>query len=126
MKFLIYKIYRLAMTQEATAGTEFSFLIFISVFQLLHLLLIGLLIKMFGFEIQLPKQIESLFGILFVIIGVGINYYFFIKSGKIYEINSYYQNKNLSVIKENLVFWGYLLMLLVLLFIVAIYFIRYQ
>lgn len=74
---------------------------------------------------QLAKLVESSFGILFVIVGYGLNYFIFIKGGMVYEINSYYRNKNISDVKENLVFWGYLLVLFLLLFSEAIYFIRY-
>lgn len=126
MKFLIYKIYRLAMSQEATTGTEFSFLMFMTVFLLLHLLFLVLLIKIIGFGIQLPEGFGSLFGFLFLIISSGLNYFIFIRKGRIYEINRYYRSKNISVVKENLIFFGYLLVLFLLLFAEAVYFIKYE
>jgi hypothetical protein len=123
MKFLIYKLYRFAITQDTSAGIVFSFLIFISIFELLHLLLIGLFFKVVtGYEIQILGVIEKIFGFLFVGVGCILNYYLFIKTNKIYEINKYFESKNVSTLRGNIIFFGYSLFLFFLMFLLAIYY----
>jgi hypothetical protein len=112
MKFLIYKLYSFAITQDNSVGIVFSFLIFISIFELLHPLLIGLFLKVvIGYEIQIHLVIEKIFGFLFIGLGYIFNYYLFIKTNKIYEINKYFENKNISKLRGNIIFFGYSLFL---------------
>lgn len=112
MKFLIYKVYRIALTQQKSIGTTFAFLLYMSMFEILHLLILALGIKTIGCSIIVPKG--YFFSTMIVCLLCFINYLFFIRNNRIYRINSYYQNKNLKVWKGNIVFIAYIFFLMIL------------
>lgn len=107
LKFLIYKLYRMAINEKESVYPTIGFLTYLSIFEILHFAIImGFLDFNFG---QINK---STFCILFIIIGYGLNYSIFIQSKMIYRIDEYFLEKNINKTKGNLIFIGYLSFLL--------------
>lgn len=113
-EFLFYKLYRFAISNEESASINWSFISLATMFEILHLLLVGLLQKSF-FEFHTNINL-TLFSVLFLLIGTIINYLYFIKSKRIERIHSYFQEKNYSVWKGNLLFLGYVILLFIIMF----------
>ena len=122
--FLFYKMYKFAKAQEESIGTNFGFVGYAAIFELLHFAIIMVFFKIIGFEVNIGSK--GMFIFLFVIIGVSLNYFIFIKSKLIYRINDYYQEKNYSVWKGNLLFFGYIIFLFTIMFIQAGYYQKYK
>ncbi|MBG6188471.1 magnesium-transporting ATPase (P-type) [Flavobacterium sp. CAN_S2] len=115
--FFVYKIYRIALSQEQSASVRISFLGLMSIFQLLHFLIIAVFFRNLGYE---AYQInEKLFVLLFVLIGFGLNYILFIQSKIVYKINTQYRHKFPNNFKYNLLFFGYIILLFIVIFIEA-------
>lgn len=124
MKLLIYKLYRLALTQKDSASPKVVFLSYLSIFELLHIAIISIFIKIIRFEFKIPENGFFLLGSMIAI--SYLNYFIFIKSKLIYRINDYYQAKNYSVWKGNLFFFGYVGFLFVIMFIQTWYYQNYK
>jgi hypothetical protein len=115
--FFVYKIYRIALSQEQSASVRISFLGLMSIFQLLHFLIIAVIFRIIGYE---AYQInEKLFVLIFVLIGFGLNYILFIQSKIVYKINTQYKQKFPNNFKYNLLFFGYITLLFIVIFIEA-------
>lgn len=110
-KFLFYKLYRFAISNEKSYPVVWNFVTLATMFELLHLLIFGLILKLFfGVYYYLnPKQ----FSILLVVVGVIFNYLYFIKNKRIEKINLYFQENQRIVWRDNLLFFGYIIMLFV-------------
>lgn len=122
MKFLIYKLYRYAAAQEKTVPIVFNFISSVVLFELWHFAFLSQIIEVI-FNIQtinyVPffKNMDIYALIIILVIGLIINYIIFIQKKYIYKINSYYQSKNYSVIKGNIIFFSYLIMTFIISFI---------
>lgn len=126
MKFLVYKLYRFAKAQEETVDAEFGFMGLVSVFEMFHLaIIISFIRDFFGFKIEFSNFFISYSGWIITIVGLALNYYFFIKTRLIYKINSFYEKKNYSIWKGNLLFFGYILLLFLIMFIQTWYYKNY-
>ena len=106
-KFLFYKLYRFAKAQEQTVPPNFGFVALASMFELLHFTIILVFFKIIDFEINLISK--EVFTILTFILGFSINYFLFIKSNLIYQINQEYQKQNRSVWRDNVLFFSYII-----------------
>jgi uncharacterized membrane protein len=109
MKFLFYKIYRYAVTQEKAVGTSFAFLMYVSIFELIHILIIGGALSIAGYSMDIGE--ESVWSITTLAIMTFINYLFFIRNKRIEKINEYYQTKNQKARKGDIIFFSYIIML---------------
>lgn len=112
-KFLFYKLYRFAVAEEKSVSLNFNFILLATVFQELHLALLPVPLKYFNLELIVSKTYTSVFLLIFLAI---INYFYFIKSKKIEKINSYFQNQKRIVWRDNLLFFGYIILLFVVMF----------
>lgn len=115
---MFYKLFRYAKAQEETVNAEFGFVGLASVFEILHLMIILVFLKILNIQITLISK--NLFVLLFIIIGFSLNYFVFIKSKLIYKINEYYENKNYKVWKGNIIFFAYIIFLFIIMFIQTI------
>lgn len=113
-KFLFYKLYRFSVAEEKSVSLNFGFICLATGFQILHFLIIGLLSKiLFVIDLNLNPK---LFSLLFLAIGVLLNYLFFIKNKRIKKINIYFQSQKRIVWRDNLVFFGYIILLFFIMF----------
>lgn len=120
--FLFYKLYRFAKFQEQTVSPAIGFLALVSIFELLHLLILLFFIEdVFGYKLKFANEIEKIFGILFVMIGFSLNYFIFIKSKLIYRINDYYSSLDRKIWRENLLFVGYFILISLIIVLQTIY-----
>ena len=111
-KFLFYKLYRLAYAQRETVPINISFLVNVSLFELFHLALLIVLLP-----VKFPRMNDTLFAIIFLALGICLNYLIFLKTGYIEKLNTYFKEQEVSRRKENLIFIGYILFLfLIMLF----------
>src|SRR5690554_2673685 len=94
-KFLFYKLYRFAKAQEQTVPPNFGFVALATIFKILRL------------EINLTNK--ETFVTLIFIFGFSINYFLFIKSNLIYQINQEYPKQNRSVWRDNVLFFSYII-----------------
>ena len=106
-KFLFYKLYRFAKAQEQTVPPNFGFVALATIFELLHFAIIVMLFKILRLEINLTNK--ETFVTLIFIFGFSINYFLFIKSNLIYQINQEYQKQNRSVWRDNVLFFSYII-----------------
>ncbi len=106
-KFLFYKLYLFAKTQEQTVPVNFGFVALASMFELLHFAIIAVFFKIVGLEINLISK--EVFVALIFIFGFSINYFLFIKSKLIYRINEEYQKQNRTIWKDNVLFFSYII-----------------
>lgn len=120
--FLFYKLFRFAKSQEETVPAEVGFLLFISIFELFHLVIMVVFFKILGYELELPSYFVKYFGWIFVVLSLLLNYFVFIKSKLIYEINNFYKSHDRQIWKDNLLFFGYILFLFLLMIIETFYF----
>ena len=81
---------------------------------MLHLLIFGLVLKIYDIYFNLNAK---LFSVLLLIISALFNYYYFIREKKIEKINLYFQEQKRIVWKDNLLFFGYIIMLFIIMFI---------
>ena len=114
-KFLLYKIFRCAKAQEKSVDVNFGFIGLVIVFELLHFTIFAVFFKIIGLEINLVNK--ELFILLVFILGIPINYFFFIRSKLIYKINEHYQKQNRTIWKDNSLFILYILLIFLLMFI---------
>ena len=119
-RFLFYKLYRAAKTQEESVYLNVAFIFLALLFELFHLLLFAVPLKYFGININ-PK----LCSILILVIGSLFNYLFFINNNRIEKINEYYQKKELNVTKGDLTIIAYVTILWVVLFLEFLYYMIY-
>ena len=112
-KFLFYKLYRFAIAEEKSVSLNLNFISFATIFEILHLLIFGLVLKIYGIYFNLNAK---LFTVLLLITITLFNYLYFIKNKRINRIHIYFQEKNYSVWKGNLLFFGYVIMLFIILF----------
>lgn len=116
MKYFVYKIYRIALGNEYE-NPIFNFLILIFLFELYHIMFVGIAVRLItGFHI-LETQTGSLFVVIGLIFIYIVNYLYFIRRKKIFRINDYYQNRESKGWKGNLLFVLYWLFLSLLLYI---------
>lgn len=117
-KFLFYKLYRFAKLQELTVNPIIGFLGLVSIFEILHLLILMFIIEdFFNYKFTFNSDLEKIVGILFVIIGFTLNYFIFIKTKLIDKIDKYFEEKKRNIWKENLLFFGYIIFLFVIMII---------
>ena len=113
-KFLFYKLYRFAISNEKSAPIDWSFISLATIFEIFHLLILGLLLKFFKLEFYLNTKFTP---ILLLVFGALLNYFCFIRNKAIHKINSDFQKQNRTIWKDNLWFFGYVIMLFVIMFI---------
>lgn len=113
-KFLFYKLYRFAISNEKSVSINWGFISLATIFEILHLLIFGLLLKYYKMELNLSTKFTP---VLFLFLGTLFNYLFFIRNKRIEKINLYFQEQKRIVWKDNLMFVGYILMLFVIMFI---------
>jgi hypothetical protein len=112
-KFLVYKIYHFAKMQEESASVRVVFLAYISLFELFHLIIAGFTLETLGYDYSGNSEfVDKYFKLLFIVIGFSLNYFIFLKSKLIYKIFDYYQAQNRSNWKDNLLFLGYLFIMI--------------
>lgn len=90
-KFLFYKLYRFAVSNEKSGSIDCSFISLATMFEILHLLIFGLLLKYFKIDFHLSTKFTP---VLLLILGGLINYFFFIRNKAIHKINSNFQKQN--------------------------------
>ena len=112
-KFFFYKLYRFAIAEEKSVSLNLNFVILSFCFEILHLLIFGLILKIYGVYFNLNAK---LFSVLFLVIGTIFNYLYFIRNKRIEKINLYFQEQKRIVWKDNLLFFGYIIMLFVIIF----------
>lgn len=112
-KFLFYKLYRFAIAEEKSVSLNLNFVILSFCFEMLHLLIFGLVLKIYGINFNLNVKLIS---VLLLIICTLFNYLYFIKSKRIEKINLYFQEQKRIVWKDNLMFFGYIIMLFIIMF----------
>jgi uncharacterized membrane protein len=113
-KFLFYKLYRFAIAEEKSVSINLNFVVLSFCFEMLHLLIFGLVLKIYDIYFNLNAK---LFSVLLLIISALFNYYYFIREKKIEKINLYFQEQKRIVWKDNLLFFGYIIMLFIIMFI---------
>jgi len=113
-KFFFYKLYRFAIAEEKSVSLNLNFVILSFCFEILHLLIFGLALKIYGIYYNLNAK---LFSVLVLIISILFNYYYFIRNKRIEKINLYFQEQKRIVWKDNLMFLGYIIMLFIIMFI---------
>ena len=119
MKFFIYKIYSIAKTQEKTSGILIPFLTYISIFEGIHIVLIKAFLEQFIINGKILDNLNPIpwySGWVFVLIGLVLNYFIFIKTKWVYQVYDEYVQKELKLWKSNLLFFLYILFLLGLMF----------
>lgn len=121
-RFLFYKLYRAAKTQEESVYLNVAFIFLTLLFELFHLLLFAFPLKYFGINININPKLSS---ILILVIGSLFNYLFFINNNRIEKINAYYQKKELNVTKGDLTIIAYVTILWVVLFLESLYYMIY-
>ncbi len=111
-KFLFYKLYRFAKVQEQTVPPNFGFVALVTMFEILHFaILFGFIDEFFGYKFSFVSSLEKYAGVIYLILGLGINYLIFIKTKWIYRINEEYQKQNRILWKDNLLFFLYIFLL---------------
>ncbi len=111
-KILIYKLYRIAKAQDQTVNEVIGFIGYTSIFEIFHLIIICSFIEdVLGIKLKLSNFVIDYFGWIFVIVGFSLNYFIFIKTKFIYRINDYYQAQKRIVWRDNLLFFGYIVLL---------------
>ena len=114
-RFLFYKLYRFSIAQEKSVSLNFGFICLATGFQELHLLIFGFTHRLFFNDYyNLNPKITS---VLLLILGILFNYFYFIKNKKIEKINAYFQNQKRVVWRDNLLFFGYIIFLFIIMFI---------
>jgi hypothetical protein len=119
MKFFIYKIYAIAKTQEKTSGVLIPFLAYISLFEGIHIGLIIAFLEQFVIKGKIfdnSNPIPSYSGWIFVLVGLVLNYFIFIKTKWVYQVYDEYVQKGIKLWKSNLLFFLYIIFLLVVMF----------
>jgi hypothetical protein len=112
-QFLFYKLYRFIKAQEQTVSLNLGFLSYCTIFEGLHLALFAIPLKYFGNNLDLNIK---LFAILFFIIGFLFNYLYFIRNKRIERINLFFQENNRIVLKDNIMFFSYIILLFLVIF----------
>src|SRR5690554_1909900 len=111
-KFLFYRMYRMALNQQETVPPNFGFVGFATMFEILHFaILFGFIDEFFGYKFSFVSSLEKYAGIIYLILGLVLNYLIFIRTKWIYRINEYYQKQNRVVWKDNLLFFLYIVLL---------------
>lgn len=123
-RFLFYKLYRMAVNEQDSVYLTVGFLVYVTIFEILHLAILSVLIDIFGYKIHVSDSKYVIYSYI-IIIGV-LNYFVFIKTKWIYRINEYYQAKKLNAWKSNLLFVGYIILLFVIMFIQTWYYQKYK
>lgn len=118
LKFMIYKLYRVSIKEQDTVYPIIGFLIYLSIFEILHFTIIAVFFKLIGFEIILGSK--DVFGLLFIVLGSTSNYIIFIKNKRIYKINQHFEVNRINNLKGNLIFITYIFILLGIIFLEAI------
>jgi hypothetical protein len=113
-QFLFYKLYRFIKAQEQTVSLNLGFLSHCTIFEALHLALFAVPLKYLGINLNVNIK---LFPILFLIIGFLFNYLYFIRNKRIERINLFFQEKNRTVWKDNVIFFSYIILLFLLIFL---------
>ena len=121
MRFLIYKLYRFALAQERTVPLIFGFLMFLIIFETLHITVLAVAIKILGYDL-FTNYLGGYFGIVALLFLLPVNYFFFVRTKWIYKVNHFYQNKNIAVWKGNFIFISYIIFLFAIMVIEALFF----
>jgi hypothetical protein len=116
LKYIIYRLYRIALLQEATLFPVIGFLVYISLFEILHLIILGVFSRLFFHNLFTYQNNNGLIGLIGILILISINYLIFVRNNKLKEINEYYLNNKVNYLKGNLIFWGYILGLFAVMF----------
>jgi hypothetical protein len=121
---MIYKLYRIALSEQESTYPIMAFLIYVSVFELLHFSILFLFLKIIG--IKVPVLNENSFAVSFIVVGLLLNYLFFIKNGYITKINDYYHCESHKKRRGNLLFISYFVFLFVLMILEIWYYQKHK
>ncbi|WP_372474787.1 hypothetical protein AB4865_05850 [Capnocytophaga sp. ARDL2] len=111
-KLMIYKIYRIALKQNETVPIVIGFTCFMSIFELIHIVIaLGFVEILLNVQININSDSDIIFKILFITLGIGLNYFLFLKNKWIYKLNERYSSQNRNKFRDNLTFGLYLLFL---------------
>lgn len=113
-KFLFYKLYRFAIAEQKSVSINLNFTLLATVLEGLHIVLLGAPLKYFKVDLNFN---EKLFPILFVIIGALFNYLFFFRNKRIEKINIHFQEQKRIIWKDDLLFFGYIIFLFIVMFV---------
>ena len=113
-KFLFYKLYRFAISNEKSVSINWAFISLAAIFEMFHLALLAVPLKYFKIELNLSTKFTP---ILLLVLGTLFNYFYFIRNKRINQIHIYFQDKNYSVWKGNLLFFTYIILLFVIIFV---------
>jgi hypothetical protein len=89
-------------------------MVYSTLFESLHIALLAVPLKFL--HINLKLNILT-FPILFISLGCIFNYLFFIRGKRLKRIIRHFEGENMSSIRQNVIFFGYLILLFILLFI---------
>src|SRR5690606_6926007 len=94
-KFLFYKLYRMAVNQQETVPPNFGFVALATMFEILHFaILFGFIDEFFGYKFSFVSSLEKYVGIIYLILGLVLNYLIFIKTKWNYRINEFYEKQS--------------------------------
>ena len=80
--YFLWRIYKIAMTQDQAVGVDFAFVVYIYILQAIHFLMIGLIFRLYGFELGEVSTAEYL---CFAAVILGANYFVFIRFNYLYR-----------------------------------------
>ena len=121
-KYIIYRLYKIALLQEATLFPIVGFLVYISLFEILHIIILGVFFRLFFNSLFTYQNNNGMLGLIGILILIGINYLLFIRNNKLKEIDEYFTNNKINALKGNLMFWGYIVVVFVVMFIEVLLF----
>src|SRR5690606_2167763 len=111
-KFLFYKLYRMAVNPQETVPPNVGFFALATKFEILHFgILFGFSDDYFWYKFSFVSSLEKYVGIIYLILGLVLNYLICIKTKWNYRINEYYQKQNRILWKDNLLFFLYIILL---------------
>jgi hypothetical protein len=93
-KFLFYKLYCFAVSNEKTTPVNWNFVLLASTFESIHIVLLTVPLKYYKIDLNLLFT-----SVMFVIIIPLFNYHYFIRNKRIEKINFDFQGQNRIVWK---------------------------
>lgn len=116
MKYVVYIIYKVALGNEYKLNPVFTFQMLLALFELYHVMIIGIAVRLLtGFHI-----LETGTGSLVSLIGFAcmclLNYFYFIRGKHVFRIHEYYSKKKSKGWKGISLIFLYMLFLVILLY----------
>jgi hypothetical protein len=113
-KFLFYKLYRFAISNEKSVSINWSFISLATIFEILHLALLADPLKYYKIELNLSTKFTP---VIFLVLGSLCNYLYFIRNKRIQKINIHFQHQKRIIWKDNLLFFAYIIFLFTIMFV---------